>query len=78
MAKTRIDQLLVNRGLAETRARAQALILAGSVYVGGERVDKAGTTVKDDAAIDVRGAWPAVGLTCGSLPTSWNACLACV
>ena len=56
MAKTRIDQLLVNRGLAETRARAQALILAGSVYVGGERVDKAGTTVKDDAAIDVRGA----------------------
>jgi 23S rRNA (cytidine1920-2'-O)/16S rRNA (cytidine1409-2'-O)-methyltransferase len=56
VAKTRIDQLLVNRGLAETRARAQALILAGSVYVGGERVDKAGTTVKDDAAIDVRGA----------------------
>jgi 23S rRNA (cytidine1920-2'-O)/16S rRNA (cytidine1409-2'-O)-methyltransferase len=56
VAKTRIDQLLVNRGLAESRARAQAMILAGNVFVAGARVDKAGTAVKDDAPIDVRGA----------------------
>jgi 23S rRNA (cytidine1920-2'-O)/16S rRNA (cytidine1409-2'-O)-methyltransferase len=39
----RLDQLLVDRGLAETRTRAQALILAGKVKVGGRRADKAGT-----------------------------------
>ncbi len=54
--KTRIDQLLVARGLAPTRARAQAMVLAGSVYVAGARVDKAGTTVSEDARIDVKGA----------------------
>lgn len=55
VAKVRIDQLLVNRGLAPTRARAQALILAGSVHVSGHRVDKAGATVPEDAAVEVRG-----------------------
>jgi 23S rRNA (cytidine1920-2'-O)/16S rRNA (cytidine1409-2'-O)-methyltransferase len=55
LLKARIDQLLVSRGLAPTRARAQALLLAGKVYVAGARVDKAGTLVADDAVIEVRG-----------------------
>jgi 23S rRNA (cytidine1920-2'-O)/16S rRNA (cytidine1409-2'-O)-methyltransferase len=50
----RLDATLVARGLAETRSRAQALILAGRVDVGGQRCDKAGTRVADDAAINVR------------------------
>jgi 23S rRNA (cytidine1920-2'-O)/16S rRNA (cytidine1409-2'-O)-methyltransferase len=54
MAKVRIDQLLVSRGLAPTRARAQALVLAGEVFVGETRVDKAGTLVLEDAALTVR------------------------
>lgn len=55
MAKTRIDQLLVARGLAPTRERAQALIMAGLVYVEDARIEKAGHAVQDDAEIDVRG-----------------------
>lgn len=54
MAKVRIDQLLVARGLAPSRARAQAVVLAGEVFVGGTRVDKAGVLVPADAAIEVR------------------------
>ena len=56
MPKQRLDNLLVSRGLAPSRARAQAVVLAGEVFVAGARVDKAGTLVPDDAAIDVRGA----------------------
>lgn len=55
MAKVRADQLLVAKGLAPSRARAQALILAGKVYVGEARVDKAGALLADDAAVAVRG-----------------------
>jgi 23S rRNA (cytidine1920-2'-O)/16S rRNA (cytidine1409-2'-O)-methyltransferase len=54
MAKVRLDQLLVTRGLAPSRARAQALVLAGEVNVAGLRVDKAGTLVAEDAAVEVR------------------------
>lgn len=54
MAKVRIDQLLVTRALAPSRARAQAIVLAGEVFVAGARVDKAGTLVDVDAAVDVR------------------------
>ncbi|MBX3258961.1 MAG: TlyA family RNA methyltransferase [Labilithrix sp.] len=53
--KVRADQLLVARALAPTRARAQALILAGKVYVGEARVDKAGALLAEDAPITVRG-----------------------
>lgn len=53
--KVRADQLLVSRALAPTRARAQALILAGKVYVGENRIDKAGAMLAADAAIAVRG-----------------------
>lgn len=52
-AKRRIDQLLVERGLAETRERAQALILAGYVHSGGKRIEKPGQQIPEDAAIDV-------------------------
>ena len=55
MAKTRADQLLVARGLAESRTRAQALILAGSVYSGDRRVAKAGDLLPEDAPLEVRG-----------------------
>ncbi|WP_226018628.1 TlyA family RNA methyltransferase [Novosphingobium sp. FKTRR1] len=53
--KQRVDQLLVERGLVESRARAQALILAGLVFVGEMKVAKAGQTVPGDAPLDVRG-----------------------
>jgi 23S rRNA (cytidine1920-2'-O)/16S rRNA (cytidine1409-2'-O)-methyltransferase len=56
LPKQRLDHLLVSRGLSPTRARAQAIVLAGEVYVAGIRVDKAGALVADDAAIEVRGA----------------------
>jgi 23S rRNA (cytidine1920-2'-O)/16S rRNA (cytidine1409-2'-O)-methyltransferase len=54
--KQRLDQLLVTRELCSTRAKAQALVLAGSVFVDGARVDKAGALVPEDAAVTVRGA----------------------
>ena len=53
--KIRLDCLLVARGLAESRQRAQALILAGAVLVGDRPVDKAGSAVPADAEIRVRG-----------------------
>lgn len=55
MAKQRADQLLVDRGLAESRTRAQALILAGLAFVGDRKIDKAGQQVPDDAEISVKG-----------------------
>ncbi|WP_447760575.1 TlyA family RNA methyltransferase [Sphingopyxis panaciterrae] len=55
MAKQRADQLLVDRGLAESRTRAQALILAGLAFVGDRKIDKAGQQVADDAEISVKG-----------------------
>ncbi|MBL8805488.1 MAG: TlyA family RNA methyltransferase [Rhodospirillales bacterium] len=55
MSRKRLDQLLVERGLAESRAKAQALVLAGLVFSGEKRLDKAGTSIADDAALDVRG-----------------------
>jgi 23S rRNA (cytidine1920-2'-O)/16S rRNA (cytidine1409-2'-O)-methyltransferase len=55
MVKVRVDQLVVDRGLAESRARAQALILAGLVFSGERKIDKAGQTLGEDAALEVRG-----------------------
>lgn len=55
MAKERLDVLLVEQGLAPSRERAKALIMAGQVYVGGQKVDKAGTMVAADAVIGVSG-----------------------
>lgn len=55
MAKLRADQLLVDRGLVESRTRAQALILAGLVYTGDKKVEKAGQALSEDAPLDVKG-----------------------
>ena len=55
MAKQRADQLLVDRGLAESRTRAQALILAGLAFVGDRKIDKAGQQIADDADVSVKG-----------------------
>lgn len=51
----RADQLLVDRGLVESRARGQALILAGLVYSGERKIAKAGQALAGDAPIEVRG-----------------------
>jgi 23S rRNA (cytidine1920-2'-O)/16S rRNA (cytidine1409-2'-O)-methyltransferase len=53
--KSRADQLLVARGLVESRTRAQALILAGKVFSGERRVAKAGDLLLEDTALEVRG-----------------------
>jgi 23S rRNA (cytidine1920-2'-O)/16S rRNA (cytidine1409-2'-O)-methyltransferase len=55
MARKRLDQVLVDRGLADSRARAQALIMAGLVFDGERRLDKPGMTVADDLTIELRG-----------------------
>jgi 23S rRNA (cytidine1920-2'-O)/16S rRNA (cytidine1409-2'-O)-methyltransferase len=55
LAKQRVDQLLVERGLAESRTKAQALILAGLVYAGDRRIDKAGDRLAAEAALAVKG-----------------------
>ncbi|MET0239653.1 MAG: TlyA family RNA methyltransferase [Sphingobium sp.] len=55
MAKTRVDQLLVERGLAESRTRAQALIMAGHVFTGDRKVEKAGQALAPDAPLEVKG-----------------------
>lgn len=53
--KSRVDQLLVERGLAESRTRAQALVLAGTVFSGETKIAKPGQTLPADAPLDVRG-----------------------
>lgn len=55
MAKERLDVLLVRRGLYPSRERARSVIMAGRVFVNGQRVDKPGTAVVPDAEIQVRG-----------------------
>ena len=55
MSKARADQLLVDRGLAESRAKAQALILAGLVFSGERKIEKAGQSLAPDAPLEVRG-----------------------
>ncbi len=60
MSKSRIDSLLVERGLAESRAKAQALIMAGEVRVDGQAIIKPGTLVADGVEIMVRAAPPFV------------------
>ncbi len=53
--RRRLDAALVERGLVESRTRAQALIVAGRVYSGERRLDKPGTAVRDDKPLEVRG-----------------------
>lgn len=54
-SRTRIDQLLLERGLAESRTRAAALVMAGLVFSGGRRIDKPGQMLADDAELEVKG-----------------------
>ena len=54
--KERLDVLLTEKGLCESRSRAQALIMSGEVYVDGQKCDKAGTQVNCDALLEVRGS----------------------
>lgn len=54
--KQRLDTLLCERGLAESRAKAQALIMAGEVFVSGQKSDKPGAAVDSDAPIEIRGS----------------------
>ena len=53
--KKRVDHLLVERDLAESRTRAQALVMAGVVFAGEEKVAKPGQQIAEDAALEVRG-----------------------
>jgi len=58
--KTRLDRLMVERGLAESREKAQALIMAGEVLVGGQKAVKPGQAVAADVAVEVRSRPPFV------------------
>ena len=53
--KERLDVLLVNRGLFESREKAKAAIMAGLIFIGTERIDKAGTKVDIEANLEVKG-----------------------
>ena len=55
MKKVRLDQLVFERGYTDSRERAKTTIMSGLVYVNGQRVDKPGTAVDPDAALEVRG-----------------------
>lgn len=55
MGKERLDCALVNRGFAESREKAKAIIMSGIVYVNNQKCDKAGDTLKPDDNIEVRG-----------------------
>ena len=55
MKKIRLDHLVFDKGLAESRERAKAYIMAGSVYVNGQKETKPGTSVAEDAAVEMRG-----------------------
>lgn len=53
--KKRIDVLMFEKGLAESREKAKAILMSGCVFVNGERVDKAGTTIDENAQIEIHG-----------------------
>ena len=55
MEKKRLDTFLVDNGLAGSRERAKTLIMSGVVFVDGERIDKAGTTISEKSVVEVRG-----------------------
>ena len=54
--KERLDVLLVSKGLAASREKAKAMIMEGIVFVGGQREDKAGTLISEDAIIEIKGS----------------------
>ncbi len=58
--KKRLDVLLTERGLLESRQKAQAAIMSGQVFVDGRRVDKPGAAVSGEASVEIRGGMPYV------------------
>ncbi len=65
--KTRLDVLLTQQGMAESRQKAQAIIMSGVVFVNGQRADKPGMAIANDASIEVRGhVMPYVSREAGS------------
>lgn len=54
--KKRLDVLLVEQGYADTRTKAQAIIMSGQVYVDGQKADKPGTSFEEHVSLEVRGA----------------------
>ena len=54
--KTRLDQIIVDRGLAESKTRAQALVMAGVVFIGDAKAQKPGQQIAEDTEISVRGS----------------------
>ena len=55
MEKVRLDCLMVDKGLAQSRERAKALIMAGQVYIDNQKCDKAGMSVPESSEIELRG-----------------------
>ena len=55
MNKTRLDQLVFDRGFAESREKAKAIVMSGSVYIDGQKVDKPGMSVSAECSLEVRG-----------------------
>lgn len=55
MVKKRLDQLVFEQGYAESREKAKAIIMSGSVYISGQKADKPGLFVSDDCSLEVRG-----------------------
>ncbi len=78
--KTRLDVLLVERGLQESRQKAQAVIMSGQVYVNGQKSDKPGAAVAEDAQVEIRGGAPRYvsrgGLKLEKAMALWPICLA--
>ncbi|MBI5050718.1 MAG: RNA-binding S4 domain-containing protein, partial [Nitrospirae bacterium] len=60
MKKIRLDKLLLEKGLTESREKARALILEGKVLVNGIKVDKAGALIKNDASVEILQKMPYV------------------
>src|SRR2546428_8318186 len=58
--RIRIDRMIVERGLVDSREKATKLIMAGDVFVDGERVDKAGALISPEAEVELRGRSPYV------------------
>lgn len=79
MAKKRLDVAMTEQGLAESRQKAQAMIMAGQVYVDGQKVDKAGSPVAPESRIEVRGKTLRYvsrgGLKLEKAMTCWPICL---
>lgn len=71
--KERLDKLLVDRGLVETRAKAAALIMAGQVSIAGQVVSKAGTSVDSAAAIEIKESYPYVSRGASKLEAALDA-----